>query len=93
MEQILQVETDNVLDHKFARNDEVKALTGEIFATFRDIIRLNSLYKDSIQSMLDTGTQVSPTRGLIQCLLNICFKYILCLYQYCMHICLYCNII
>lgn len=58
VEQILQVETDNVLDHKFVRNDEVKALTGEIFATFRDIIRLNSLYKDSIQSMLDTGTQL-----------------------------------
>ena len=77
MEQILQVETDNVLDHKFVRNDEVKALTGEIFATFRDIIRLNSLYKDSIQSMLDTGTQVSFTRGLKQCLLNICFKYIM----------------
>ena len=71
MEQILQVETDNVLDHKFVRNDEVKALTGEIFATFRDIIRLNSLYKDSIQSMLDTGTQVSFTRGLKQCLLNM----------------------
>jgi len=32
-------------------------LTGEIFQTFREIIGMDSLYKDSIHSMLNTGKQ------------------------------------
>ena len=49
----------------FKQNDEVKALSGEIVKTFRDIIKLNPLYKESIQLLVDSGKQVrgdSPSR-------------------------------
>ena len=55
---LLQVETDNLKHDPFKQNDEVKALSGEIVKTFRDIIKLNPLYKESIQLLVDSGKQV-----------------------------------
>ena len=55
----MQVETDNLKHGPYKNNDEVKAISGEIVKTFRDIIRMNPLYKESIQLLVDSGKQVS----------------------------------
>ncbi|XP_063680542.1 lon protease homolog, mitochondrial-like [Bolinopsis microptera] len=58
VDKIVQVETDNLKHDPFKQNDEVKALSGEIVKTFRDIIKLNPLYKESIQLLVDSGKQI-----------------------------------
>ena len=54
----VQVDTDNVTHNPYKNSEEVKALSGEIVKTFRDIVRMNPLYKESIQLLVDSGKQV-----------------------------------
>ena len=49
---ILMVDTENVEHDSYAYTDEVRALTGEIVKTIRDIIALNPLYKESVAQMI-----------------------------------------
>ncbi|XP_013787388.1 lon protease homolog, mitochondrial-like [Limulus polyphemus] len=56
--QVLFAEVENVVHEKFEMTEEVKALTQEIVKTIRDIIALNSLYRESIQQMIQAGQRV-----------------------------------
>ena len=49
---VLMVETDNVEHATYTYTDEVKAITGEIVKTIRDIIALNPLYRESVAQMI-----------------------------------------
>ena len=49
---ILMVETENVEHDSYTYTDEVKAITGEIVKTIRDIISLNPLYRESVAQMI-----------------------------------------
>ncbi|XP_076332246.1 lon protease homolog, mitochondrial-like [Tachypleus tridentatus] len=55
---VLFAEVENVVHEKFEMTEEVKALTQEIVKTIRDIIALNSLYRESIQQMIQAGQRV-----------------------------------
>lgn len=55
---ILMVETENVQHANYTYTDEVKAITGEIVKTIRDIISLNPLYRESVAQMIQAGQRV-----------------------------------
>lgn len=55
---VLMVETDNVEHATYTYTDEVKAITGEIVKTIRDIIALNPLYRESVAQMIQAGQRV-----------------------------------
>lgn len=57
-EGLLVAEVENIVHNKFTQTEEVKALTQEVIKTIRDIISLNSLYRDSLQQMMHQGTRV-----------------------------------
>ena len=48
----MMVETENVEHDSYTYTDEVKAITGEIVKTIRDIISLNPLYRESVAQMI-----------------------------------------
>ena len=54
---ILMVETENVQHASYTYTDEVKAITGEIVKTIRDIISLNPLYRESVAQMIQVRCQ------------------------------------
>lgn len=55
---VLLVEVENVKKEEFAQTDEVKALTQEIIKTLRDIISMNSLYRENLQHMIHQNQRV-----------------------------------
>ncbi|ODM97770.1 Lon protease, mitochondrial [Orchesella cincta] len=55
---VLMVETENIKQVKFAMTTEVKALVQEIVRTIRDIMQLNPLYRESVQSVMLHGDRV-----------------------------------
>ncbi|XP_058792096.1 lon protease homolog, mitochondrial isoform X2 [Phymastichus coffea] len=55
---LLMVEVVNVTHEKFKQTEEIKALTQELIKTIRDIISMNSLYRESLQQMLHQGQRV-----------------------------------
>lgn len=55
---LLMVETENVEHASYTYSDEVKAITGEIVKTIRDIISLNPLYRESVAQMIQAGQRV-----------------------------------
>ncbi|XP_070165682.1 lon protease homolog, mitochondrial isoform X2 [Polyergus mexicanus] len=55
---ILMVEVVNVTHEKFKQTEEIKALTQELIKTIRDIISMNSLYREALQQMLHQGQKV-----------------------------------
>ncbi|KAJ3665952.1 hypothetical protein Zmor_001414 [Zophobas morio] len=57
-EMFLMAEVENVVHNKFKQTEEVKALTHEVIKTIRDIISLNSIYRDSLQQMMHQGQRV-----------------------------------
>ena len=56
--QILMVDTSNLVHHEFTTNQEMKAVTNEIIKTIRDIISMNPLYRESISLLLQSGQRV-----------------------------------
>ncbi|XP_014209904.1 lon protease homolog, mitochondrial isoform X2 [Copidosoma floridanum] len=55
---VLMAEVVNVTHDKFRQTEEIKALTQEVIKTIRDIISMNSLYRESLQQMLHQGQRV-----------------------------------
>jgi len=55
---VLMVEVENVKKEEFVQTDEVKALTQEIIKTLRDIISMNSLYRENLQHMIHQNQRV-----------------------------------
>ncbi|XP_076179480.1 lon protease homolog, mitochondrial isoform X2 [Ptiloglossa arizonensis] len=55
---LLMVEVVNVTHEKFRQTEEIKALTQELIKTIRDIISMNTLYRESLQQMLHQGQRV-----------------------------------
>ncbi|XP_065223638.1 lon protease homolog, mitochondrial-like [Planococcus citri] len=55
---VLMVEVENVQHDKFRKTEEVKALTQEVIKTIRDIISMNTLYRETLQQMLHQGQSV-----------------------------------
>ncbi|KAL6425993.1 hypothetical protein ACFW04_008939 [Cataglyphis niger] len=55
---ILMVEVVNITHEKFKQTEEIKALTQELIKTIRDIISMNSLYREALQQMLHQGQKV-----------------------------------
>ncbi|OXU27284.1 hypothetical protein TSAR_008538 [Trichomalopsis sarcophagae] len=55
---LLMVEVVNITHDKFRQTEEIKALTQELIKTIRDIISMNSLYRESLQQMLHQGQRV-----------------------------------
>lgn len=58
-EPVLMVEVENLKKEDHKQTDEVKVLTQEVIATLRDIISMNPLYRDNLQSM------ITQTQGVI----------------------------
>lgn len=54
---VVMVEVENVTED-FKQTDEVKALTQEVIKTLRDIIAMNSLYRESLQQMIHQNQRV-----------------------------------
>ncbi|VUZ39891.1 unnamed protein product [Hymenolepis diminuta] len=57
-EDVLMVETINIYNEPFENTQEVKALSGEIVKTIRDIINLNPIYRENVLAMLQAGQRV-----------------------------------
>lgn len=55
---VLMVEVENVKMEEFKETDEVKALTQEVIKTLRDIISMNSLYRENLQQMIHLNQRV-----------------------------------
>lgn len=55
---VLMVEVENVKKEEFKETDEVKALTQEVIKTLREIIAMNSLYRENLQSMINLNQRV-----------------------------------
>lgn len=55
---VLMVEVENVKKEEFTQTDEVKALTQEVIKTLRDIISMNSLYRENLQHMIHNNQRV-----------------------------------
>lgn len=55
---VLMVETINIYNEPFENTQEVKALSGEIVKTIRDIINLNPIYRENVLAMLQAGQRV-----------------------------------
>ncbi|KAJ6635515.1 Lon protease like, mitochondrial [Pseudolycoriella hygida] len=49
---VLMVEVENVKTEEIPQTDEVKALTQEVIKTLREIVSLNSLYRENLQHMI-----------------------------------------
>ncbi|XP_071480522.1 lon protease homolog, mitochondrial-like [Diadema antillarum] len=58
LDQVLMVEVENVEHASFKTTEEVKALTGEVVKTIRDIIAMNPLYRESVAQMIQAGQRV-----------------------------------
>ncbi|KAL7054997.1 hypothetical protein AAHC03_024234 [Spirometra sp. Aus1] len=56
---ILMVETINLYNEPYENTPEIKALSGEIVKTIRDIINLNPLYRENVLAMLQAGQRVA----------------------------------
>ena len=57
-DQILMVDTSNLVHQEYTQTQEIKALTNEVIKTIRDIISLNPLYRESISLLLQGGQRV-----------------------------------
>lgn len=55
---VLMVEVENVKKEEYQQTDEIKALTQEVIKTLRDIISMNSLYRDNLQHMISQNQRV-----------------------------------
>lgn len=55
---LLMVETENIVHEEFVENQEIKALTQEIVKTIRDIISMNSLYREPILQLMHSGHKI-----------------------------------
>lgn len=55
---VLMVEVENVTHEEFVENQEIKALTQEIVKTIRDIVSLNSLYREPILQLMHSGQKI-----------------------------------
>lgn len=55
---VLMAEVENIKTEEFQQTDEVKALTQEIIKTLRDIISMNSLYRENLQHMIHQNQRV-----------------------------------
>lgn len=55
---LLLVETENVEHEEFIESQEIKALTQEIVKTIRDIISMNSLYREPILQLMHSGQKI-----------------------------------
>nr|XP_027204630.1 lon protease homolog, mitochondrial-like [Dermatophagoides pteronyssinus] len=55
---VLMVEVENVQHEEFIENQEIKALTQEIVKTIRDIVSLNSLYREPILQLMHSGQKI-----------------------------------
>ncbi|CAG7833864.1 unnamed protein product, partial [Allacma fusca] len=55
---VLIAETENIKHSAFVMNTEIKALVQEIVRTIRDIIQMNPLYRESVQSVIMHGERV-----------------------------------
>lgn len=55
---VLMVEVENIKTEEFQQTDEVKALTQEVIKTLRDIISMNSLYRENLQHMIHQNQRV-----------------------------------
>lgn len=55
---LLLVETENVEHEEFVESQEIKALTQEIVKTIRDIISMNSLYREPILQLMHSGQKI-----------------------------------
>ena len=55
---VLMVETENIVHEEFIENQEIKALTQEIVKTIRDIISMNSLYREPILQLMHSGQKI-----------------------------------
>ena len=55
---VLMVETENIVHDEFIENQEIKALTQEIVKTIRDIISMNSLYREPILQLMHSGQKI-----------------------------------
>lgn len=58
MQAVLMVEVENVKSEEFQQTDEIKALTQEVIKTLRDIISMNSLYRENLQHMIHQNQRV-----------------------------------
>nr|CDS29308.1 vesicular amine transporter [Hymenolepis microstoma] len=57
-EDVLMAETINIYNEPFENTQEIKALSGEIVKTIRDIINLNPIYRENVLAMLQAGQRV-----------------------------------
>lgn len=57
--QILMVETENVPTETYKMTEEIRALTGELLKTLRDILALNPLYRESVGQLLQVGERTT----------------------------------
>lgn len=55
---VLMVDTENVVHEPFVENQEIKALTQEIVKTIRDIVSMNSLYREPILQLMHSGQKI-----------------------------------
>lgn len=55
---LLMVEVENIQHEDFVENQEIKALTQEIVKTIRDIISMNSLYREPILQLMHSGQKI-----------------------------------
>ena len=55
---VLMVETENINHDEFTENQEIKALTQEIVKTIREIISMNSLYREPILQLMHSGQKI-----------------------------------
>ncbi|XP_074650572.1 lon protease homolog, mitochondrial-like isoform X2 [Tubulanus polymorphus] len=58
IDKVLMADTENVAHLSFKNTEEVKALTGEVVKTIRDIIQMNPLYRESVAQMIQGGQRV-----------------------------------
>lgn len=59
IDQILMVDTSNVVHHEFKQTQEIKALSNEIVKTIRDLITLNPIMRETISLLLQNGPRVA----------------------------------
>ena len=57
-EQILMVDTSNIVHQNYQMSDEIKALSNEVIQTIRDIITMNPFYRESLSLLLPDGQRV-----------------------------------
>lgn len=55
---VLMVEVENLKSEEFQQTDEIKALTQEVIKTLRDVVSMNSLYRDNLQHMIHQNQRV-----------------------------------